>query len=144
MCPSTPAYLADLENLMCVLTCANETYQFINNTFRGCLKICPQQVYNASLSDDLYADNTTWKCVKACPYGFYAFKHPSNSSIRQCVRTCLMVNSNYYFAEDRSRKCLLSCPMMPYGTYGDRIDFKCVSTCSRSQYRDNSTGLCVY
>ena len=98
MCPSTPAYLADLDNMVCVLACANETYQFINNTFRGCLKVCPARIYNSSLSDDLYADNTTWKCVQFCPYGFYAFKHPSNSSIRLCVRICPMVNSQTYFA----------------------------------------------
>jgi hypothetical protein len=30
------------------------------------------------------------------------------------------------------------------GFYGDRITFKCVKTCPRQQYRDNSTGLCVY
>lgn len=99
MCPSTPAYLADLDNLMCVMTCANYTYQFINNTFRGCLRVCPPQIYNnGALIVDLFADNTTWKCVKECPYGFYAFKHPSNTNIRQCVRTCPMVGLTYYFA----------------------------------------------
>lgn len=34
--------------------------------------------------------------------------------------------------------------MIRYGTYGDTIDFRCVKTCSRNQYRDNATGLCTY
>ena len=98
MCPSTPAYLADLQSGVCVLKCANNTYQYTNNTFRGCLDTCPPKVFTNGLSVDLYEDNTTWACVQVCPYGYYAFKHPSDTSIRECVKTCPMVGATYYFA----------------------------------------------
>lgn len=88
MCPSTPPYLADLQSLMCVEKCANGTYKFVNNTFRGCVFYCPPQVFNGTLSIDLFADNTTWTCVQVCPYGYYAFTHPSDATIRTCVRYC--------------------------------------------------------
>ena len=55
-----------------------------------------------------------------------------------------MVGSTYYFADDKSRSCVQDCPMMSQGTYGDRIDFRCVKICSRQQYRDNITKQCVY
>jgi hypothetical protein len=144
MCPSTPPYLADLQNGVCVTKCANDTYKFTNNTFRGCLYYCPPQVFNSSLIMNLFADNTTWSCVQTCPYGYYAFLHPTNATIRICVRYCPMVGSTYYFAEDNSRTCITSCPMLVYGSYGDQIDFRCVVSCSRFQYRDNSSSLCVY
>jgi hypothetical protein len=79
-----------------------------------------------------------------CSYGYYAFKHPSDTTIRICVKYCQMVGSVYYYADDPSRSCVTNCPMFVYGTYGDKIDFKCVSYCSRGQFRDNSTGTCVY
>ena len=111
MCPSSPAYLADEQNHKCVLTCANGTYKFINNTYRGCLDYCPQQVFNSSVSMDLYTDNTTWTCVSVCPFGYYAFKHPTNSTIRKCVPMCEIVDDVYYFAEENTRKCVTDCPL---------------------------------
>jgi hypothetical protein len=62
MCPSSPVFYADEQSRKCVLYCANQTYKFVNNTYRGCLDYCPPQIFNASLSIDLYADNTTWTC----------------------------------------------------------------------------------
>ena len=43
MCPSSPVFFADEQNKKCVLKCANLTYQFVNNTYRGCLEYCPAQ-----------------------------------------------------------------------------------------------------
>lgn len=144
MCPDNPPMLADLQSGMCVLKCANLTYEFSNNTFRGCLYVCPPQVFNASLQIDLFADNTTWTCVDVCPYGFYAFKHPTDNTIRTCVRMCPMVGTTYYYAEDSTRMCVTDCPLLYEGTYADKIDFKCTQVCSREQFKDNSTATCVY
>lgn len=82
MCPSSPVFYADEQTRTCVRTCANTTYLFINNTYRGCLKSCPVQVFNASISVDLFADNTTWRCVAVCPQGYFAFKHPTIATVR--------------------------------------------------------------
>ena len=79
MCPSTPVFYADEQNKKCVRKCANLTYQFVNNTYRGCLGSCPEQVFNGTHSVVLYRDNTTWKCVSVCPSGYYAFKHPTDT-----------------------------------------------------------------
>lgn len=95
--------LADLQNYLCVSKCANNTFAFINNTFRGCLDYCPPQVFNSSFQINLFADNTTWKCVAFCPYGYYSFVHPNNSTIRKCVQYCEMVGTIYYYAEDTKR-----------------------------------------
>lgn len=129
---------------MCVSKCANGTYAFTNNSFRGCLTYCPPQVFNSSLQVDLFADNTTWTCVVVCPYGYYSFAHPNDSTIRLCVRVCKIVNNQYFFAEDSKRECVTKCPLLYQGTYGDKIDFRCTSVCSRNQYKDNSTATCVY
>jgi hypothetical protein len=144
MCPDNPPMLADLQNRLCVHKCANQTYEFANNTFRGCLYVCPPQVFDASLQIDLFADNTTWKCVDVCPYGFYAFKHPTDDTIRECVRMCPMVGTTYYYAEDTTRMCVTDCPLLYGETYADKIDFKCTKVCSRGQFKDNSTATCVY
>lgn len=144
MCPTSPSFYADEQTKTCVTQCANQTYLFINNTYRGCLKVCPPQVYSGGLSVDLYADNTTWKCVSVCPQGYYAFKHPTNTSVRLCVKMCEVVAGTYYFAENMKRTCVTSCPLALYGTYGDAIDLACVSTCSRQQFRDKVTKLCTY
>ena len=80
---------------------------------------------------DLYADNTTWKCVGVCPLGYFALKHPTNTSIRVCVKMCEVIAGDYYFAESMTRKCVTVCPLRLYGTYGDRISLACVSDCSR-------------
>ena len=98
VCPSNPPLLADLTNLICVSKCANGTFAFTNNTFRGCLDYCPPQIFNATLNTTLYEDNTTWTCVRECPYGYYSFAHPTDARIRKCVFDCPMVNSIYYYA----------------------------------------------
>lgn len=136
MCPSSPVYFADSFTKTCVLKCANLTYKFVNNTFRGCLSYCPEQIFNVTHSVTLYEDNETWNCVSVCPPGYYAFKHPSDTSIRKCVKMCQIVNSVYYFADDVSRSCVTACPMKVHSTYGDRLVFKCVKICTRKQYRD--------
>lgn len=74
--------------------------------------------------------------MAVCPLGYYAFKHPSNDTIRKCVRMCEIVAGVYYFADDLTRSCVTACPMRKQKTYGDRIAFKCVKTCTRKQYRD--------
>jgi hypothetical protein len=57
----------DLSNLRCVEACPRERYAFVNNTFRGCLEWCPERVYSADNVVDMFADNSTWKCVPQCP-----------------------------------------------------------------------------
>ena len=99
MCPSSPIFLADEQNKKCVRKCANETYKFVNNTYRGCLDYCPPQVFSPTYSVDLFTDNTTWTCVSVCPSGYYAFTHPTISTIRNCVKICDMVGAVHYFAE---------------------------------------------
>lgn len=143
MCPTKPPMLADLQSFTCVSKCANETFSFVNNSFRGCLDYCPPQVYSANLQVNLYADNTTWSCVVVCPYGYYAFAHPSNDKIRTCVKMCPMVGTTYYYAEDSTRTCVTTCPLLYKFSYADSIDFRCTTVCSRSQYKDNSTATCV-
>lgn len=139
MCPSSPAYFADEQTRKCVLQCANLTYKFVNNTYRGCLDYCPPQVFNATHQVDLYADNTTWTCVSLCPQGYWSFKHPTIATIRKCVKMCEIVAGVYYYADNITRSCATECPMKLYSTYGDRINFACVLTCARDQYRDNQT-----
>lgn len=90
--------LADMQSYHCVTKCANGTFAFINNTFRACLDYCPPQVYNATLQISLFADNTTWVCVVVCPYGYYAFSHPTDTNIRVCVLYCPIVSGTFYFA----------------------------------------------
>ena len=80
---------------------------------------------------DLFEDNTTWTCVAVCPLGYFAFKHPTNTSYRKCVRMCHVISGVYYFADDVSRSCVTKCPMIKYSVYGDKINFKCVKNCSR-------------
>ncbi len=55
-----------------------------------------------------------------------------------------MVGGTYYFADAVSRSCVTECPMVLHSTWGDRIDFRCVGTCSREQLRDNATKECEY
>lgn len=82
MCPSTPALYADEQTKKCVSQCANLTYKFVNNTYRGCLDYCPQQVFDDDHAIDLFEDNTTWTCVSVCPIEYFAFKHPTNTTRR--------------------------------------------------------------
>jgi ferredoxin-like protein FixX len=98
MCPSSPVFYADEQTRTCVTKCANETYLFFNNSYRGCVKVCPAQVYTTTHSVDLYADNTTWRCVSVCPLGYFALKHPTNTSIRLCVKMCEVIGGVYYFS----------------------------------------------
>ena len=57
--PSSPVYYTDQQTRTCIKKCANTTYLFFNNSYRGCLKICPLQVYTSRNTVDLFADNTT-------------------------------------------------------------------------------------
>lgn len=122
-----------------MLKCANQTYKFVNNSYRGCLSYCPLQIFSATKNLTLYEDNTTWTCVAVCPLGYYAFKHPTNDQIRKCVKMCQIVNNVYYYAEDVSRSCVTACPMKLHKTFGDRITFKCTPVCSTKQFRDTTT-----
>lgn len=144
MCPSSPAYFADEQTKTCVLKCANLTFKFTNNTYRGCLSYCPLQILNATKNITLYEDNTTWTCVSVCPLGYYAFAHPTDTTIRKCVKMCQIIAGVYYFADDITRSCVTECPTKVHNTWGDKITFKCVKTCSRKQYRDITTKQCTY
>lgn len=93
-------------------------------------------MFNSITNVTLFEDNTTWTCVSVCPLGYFAFKHPTDDSIRKCVKDCKIVNTIYYFAETMSRTCVTECPMFVYKTFGDRINFKCVEVCTREQFRD--------
>ena len=54
MCPASPVYFADEQTKKCVTKCANGTYKFVNNTYRGCLLHCPLQIFNVTVNLTLY------------------------------------------------------------------------------------------
>ena len=60
MCPATPPYYANLQTKRCLTTCPIDTYKFTDNTFRGCVDVCPKRVYSTFYQVDLFAQNTTW------------------------------------------------------------------------------------
>lgn len=127
ICPSTPSYYGDTQIYRCVLDCPRYFYRFVDNTMRQCVSYCPPRVYTASNIVDMYADNTTWSCVPLCPRSsnLYNFKHPTNTTIRNCVLTCPMVGTTYYFAENVTQSCVTTCPSLTYMTYGDIFTSKC-------------------
>lgn len=96
---------------------------------------------------DTYADNTTWSCVTVCPEkeNLYSFKHPTDATIRTCVKTCPVLNSNtlFYFADNVTQSCVQLCPLRRL-SWGDKFTLKCERNCTRNQYRDNITVRCTY
>jgi hypothetical protein len=148
VCPATPAYFGDQNIMRCVLTCPENTFSYYNNTYRLCVTYCPPQVYLGvnPITVNLFADNSTWTCVAVCPStpNYFAFTHPTITTIRTCVSTCPLIASTYYFADNMTRSCVTVCPFNNQTTYGDPLTFLCTKTCSRTQFRLNTTFRCVW
>lgn len=65
-------------------------------------------------------------------------------TIRLCVLTCPVIDDTlYYFSDNITQSCKQICPLQNL-TWGDIFSLKCVSTCSRQQFRDNGTNRCAY
>ena len=152
VCPSTPAYFGDQVTKRCLLACPENTFSFFNNTHRICVTYCPPRTFIGVTNTvvNLYADNSTWQCVTVCPStpNYFAFAHPSDTTIRTCVSTCPLVSvggtPTYYFADVMTRSCTTVCPWSNMTTYGDPLTFLCTKNCSRTQFRLNTTYRCVW
>ncbi len=100
---------------------------------------------------DLFADNTTYRCVLTCPPDYWASNvTTSNITNRECVTRCaILANGTYYFADNYTKRCVLNCPVNLM-TYADKVSQRCVADCpevglngSRT-FADDSTKTCVY
>jgi hypothetical protein len=99
---------------------------------------------------DLFADNTTYRCVLRCPDDFWASNITTTGvTNRECVSMCpIDPTGKYYYADNHTGRCVLNCPINLM-TYSDKVSRRCVAVCPEvgingvRTYADDSTKRCV-
>lgn len=133
-CPASTNTFADLDSGKCVSTCPS-TY-FADSLDRTCKKNCSFLFADsktspascvANCSTGTYANELTYTCDTKCPENYYAY-----SIDKKCVKFC----PYGYFADPTStnRKCVVQtlCPV-DY-PYADSLTHFCTDQCSNNQW----------